>query len=65
MCNAELQSDPAVDSQWRCLEANGIPFYVCPLHLPADGSPSWKFTKVYKRVLRRVQELLRQRPRYQ
>lgn len=54
MCGAKEQSRPDVENGWRCIECDGRPYYVCPKHLPPDGSPAWKFKKAYRRILQFV-----------
>ncbi len=54
MCGKSQQSDPAVESNWRCLEVDRKPYYVCPVHFPADGASSLAFKEAYLAVLRKI-----------
>ena len=54
MCGDKRQSDPGAESGWRVIECDGRPYYVCLKHLPPEGSPSWKYAKAYRRILRFV-----------
>jgi hypothetical protein len=54
MCGREQQSDPAVRSDWRCLEVDGQPYYVCPDHFPPDGSTKEAFSEAYQIILRAI-----------
>jgi hypothetical protein len=54
MCSRKQMSEAGVESNWRCIEVNGTACYVCPVHFPSDGSPSWKFKKAYDRILAHI-----------
>lgn len=51
MCGKQQASDPAVESNWRKLEIDGRPFYVCPEEFPPDGASTEAFAAAYKRIL--------------
>jgi hypothetical protein len=36
LCGKEEHSDPRVQSDWRAISLNGVVFYACPDHFPAD-----------------------------
>ncbi len=52
LCGKQEQSDPHVESQWRCIEADDIAYYVCPAHFPADGVSAEQFKTAYIKVFK-------------
>lgn len=36
LCGKEQLSNPRVESNWRAVSLNGVTFYACPDHFPAD-----------------------------
>jgi hypothetical protein len=46
-------------SDWRVLEADGVPYYFCPREFPRDGSGRAAFAKAYERALKTIDELRR------
>lgn len=56
MCSKQQTSDPAVESNWRMVEVDGKPYYVCTDHFPADGSSEEAFHDAYLAVLRHIME---------
>jgi len=61
LCDRQEKSDPRVESDWRCVVADGVRYYVCPDHFPPDGAGADAFRRVYDEVLRRIIELQGQR----
>lgn len=52
MCGRKEKSNPKRQTDWRCLECDGRPMYVCPIHLPKDGGASRKaFTEAYQKIM--------------
>ncbi len=62
LCKAEHRSSPGRNSQWRALELDGHRFYVCPKHVPPDGSSTEAFRDAYILVLRKIVNLLTECP---
>jgi hypothetical protein len=58
VCGQSEKSDPTVSSNWRCIEANGVPFYICPNEMPPDGASAEQFEAAYLRILRIIVERL-------
>jgi hypothetical protein len=54
MCGAEQQSDPDVESDWRCIEVCGVRGYACPDEFPPDGAGKEEFEEAYLKVLARI-----------
>ena len=50
LCDKQEQSDPEAESQWRLLERDDREFYICPDHLPPDGSGVLAFKRAYDRI---------------
>ncbi len=50
LCGKQQQSDPHAESQWRCIEADGVSHYVCPAHFPPDGASAEQFKGAYIKV---------------
>lgn len=58
MCGKVQRSDPAIESQWRCIEVDGKPYYVCPKEFPPDETATKEqFAKAYEKVLRKIVKL--------
>lgn len=58
MCNRKEMTGTIAPSDWRCIEIDAKPFYVCPDHFPKDGSPEG-FKEAYGKVLREITRKLR------
>jgi hypothetical protein len=54
MCGKEHPSDPKVESNWRRIEADGKPYYVCTDHFPADGASAEAFKEAYLAVFLKI-----------
>lgn len=63
MCGEQIQTDPAVESDWRGMVADGEVFYFCPKHFPPDGSGPLAFRAAYDRILRHIVATRNQRAR--
>lgn len=60
MCGKQEQSDPGIESQWRCVEVDGDGYYVCPKHFPPDETGTARqFEKAYGKVLIRILQVRR------
>lgn len=59
MCGKEEKSDPAVESDWTCVEAGSAGYYVCPDELPKKGAVKQQYTIAWNKILRRVEEQTR------
>lgn len=57
LCGRQEQSDPAVESQWRVMEADGVGCYACPAETPPDGASSEEFKRAYVRFGEKVIEV--------
>lgn len=57
LCAAQERSDPARETDWRLLEADGEAFYFCPAHFPPDGAGVEDFRIAYDTCLRRICEI--------
>lgn len=55
LCNKQ-QSDPAVESGWTFVEADGVGYYICPAELPGAGGTAAQFKDAYDRIFARVIE---------
>lgn len=53
-------ADERPDTDWRYIEAEGAPFFVCPAHFPADTATSEEFSRAYQAVIREATKQLRQ-----
>jgi len=56
MCGKVEQSDPAIRSDWRIVEADGVRHYVCVDHFPPDTGTVEQFTAAYVAVLTKIAE---------
>lgn len=56
MCGKTQQSDPKVKSDWRMLEADGVPYYVCVDHFPPDDGTKEQFASAYVAILTKIAE---------
>lgn len=54
LCWKVERSDPSMETQWRCIEADGKPFYFCPAHFPADDASSEAFQIAYRRCFQAI-----------
>jgi hypothetical protein len=54
MCGRQERSDPHVESQWRCIVADGVPYYACPAEFPLDTAGGGAFSVAYQRILARI-----------
>lgn len=54
LCNNSQQSDPEVESNWRCIrfQLKSNIYYICPTHFPADNASRDEFAEAYIRVLK-------------
>ena len=51
ICGKQEQSDPAVEKNWRYIEADGKGGYVCTDHFPPDGASEGEFSKAYQAAI--------------
>ena len=58
LCGKQEVADAKKESNWRCIEANGWPFYACPKEFPADNSSADDFKAAYEKALSKAMELL-------
>lgn len=57
MCGKLQKSDPAIKTDWRMVEADGVPYYVCPAHFPPDATATAEqFKAAYRAVLLKIME---------
>jgi hypothetical protein len=56
MCDKQQQSDPAVESGWTRVEADGVGYYVCPAELPGASGTKQQFADAYDRILGKIIE---------
>ena len=55
MCGKKEQSDPRVNTQWRCIEVDDVFYYACPDEFPEDRTATkWDYARAYDRVLRHI-----------
>lgn len=57
-CGRFEVSDPAKESNWRCIEVKGEKFYACPAHFPPDNCSALEFEAAYGFVLGRIIHVL-------
>lgn len=57
LCGRQEQSDPAVESDWRVMEADGVAYYACPNEFPPDGASRAEFKRAYLRFSEKVIEV--------
>lgn len=57
LCGKEQVSDPKVKSDWRCVKADGVPYYACTDHFPPDDGTTEQFQKAYMAVLLKIEEI--------
>jgi hypothetical protein len=60
-CGDQQVAEPDRESNWRCIETDGWPFYCCPKEFPQDNANSERFKKAYRKAIAKTQELLRDR----
>lgn len=63
ICKCQQRSDPNVESQWRCIELDGVRFYACPKEFPPDGASAAAFERAYGKVLVNAVKMFRDRRR--
>ena len=51
ICGKQQKSNPAIESNWRCIQADGTNYYACTDEFPADGASSEEFQVAYLKVL--------------
>lgn len=54
LCGVQQQSDPNVRSNWRMIELDKTPHYICTKHFPRDGSKTSDFKHAYVRIIRQL-----------
>lgn len=57
LCGKQDQSDPEGETGWRLLEADGVPYYVCPAEFPPDDADSEAFAAAYMTVLAKIGQM--------
>lgn len=57
-CGRMEQTPGDPKSNWRVLEADGVPYFFCPAEFPAGGAGQKPFAKAYDRALKTINELL-------
>lgn len=50
VCDRQQQSDPTVESEWRCIQIENDLFYACPNEFPPSGSEQ-DFKEAYEIVI--------------
>lgn len=43
-----------VESEWRCIQVDDKPWYICPKHFPPDGSGREAFKNAYYSAIRTI-----------
>lgn len=51
ICSKVKVSNPLRSSDWRLIEVDGDPYYVCKAHFPPDGASEKAFAEAYEKVL--------------
>lgn len=55
ICGKQQKSDPKVESNWRLIALDNVPYYVCPDHFPPDAvATTHDFKVAYQRVMRQI-----------
>lgn len=57
MCSKVGQSDPKVQTDWRMIKADDVPYYVCTDHFPPDTASAKEFEAAYTAVMNRIMEI--------
>jgi hypothetical protein len=57
MCGKVEQSDPKVKTDWRMIEADDVPYYVCADHFPPDTASAGDFKIAYEAVMNRIMRI--------
>ena len=57
LCWKVERSDPDRDTQWRCIEADGEPYYFCGDHFPPEGSSVEAYEAAYRICLNAIMSM--------
>lgn len=57
LCGRQEQSDPAAESDWRVMEADGVAYYACPDEFPPDEGSRRELKDAYVRFGEKVIEV--------
>lgn len=57
MCGKVQQADPDVESNWRCIQADGTKYYACTDHFPPDGASKAAFSSAYYQVFLKIAQV--------
>lgn len=50
ICGKQKRSNPQLSSNWRLVEVDGKPYYVCTKHFPPDTASATEFSVAYLKV---------------
>lgn len=54
VCGKVHESDIAIESNWRCVQVDGVSWYACPDEFPAGGASEEQFQAAYEAVFQAV-----------
>ena len=57
MCGDTAQSEPQVESNWRLVEVDGQPYYICPAEFPPDDATEDAFAAAYQAVFEKIDNI--------